>query len=467
MEVNGNKSLTKLSKQELITYIQIVSDLTQRNKLGQRLGYQYGDDRKIYKALGYPEETDLTFTYYWNKYKRNDIGSAIINRPVDKTWSGDLLVFEYGKTIEDSALYEAWRNLEREHKIKQRLVKLDKLAGIGKYALLVLGLDDVKAKEDFLRPASGKRKLQYIRQIAEDAGKIHEYEDNSSNPRYGQPKSYRIKSLSPGTGQEDEIIIHWSRVIHVTSGHLTSEIEGMPRLEPVINRLVDIEKLLGGDAEMFWRGARPGYHVTDREGYQMTDVERGLMAERIEDYEHDLRRIIQTSGVDINALAQQVADPLHHIDAQLQAISAQTGIPKRILIGSERGELASSQDRDAWLDLIKTRMEEYAEPEILRPLINRLMEFQILPVFENYNVVWSDIFSPSEKEKVDIGKVRAESLKSYADSLAGMEILPIELALKYILGLSDEQIDEALQAMEDQATEEDRFNTETENLLDS
>ena len=37
-------------------------------------------------------------------------------------------------------------------------------------------------------------------------------------------------------------------------------------------------------------------------------------------------------------------------------ISAETGIPKRILTGSERGELASSQDRDNWFERYPERI---------------------------------------------------------------------------------------------------------------
>jgi len=143
------------------------------------------------------------------------------------------------------------------------------------------------------------------------------------------------------------------------------------------------------------------------------------------------------------------------VDVQIQAISVETGIPKRILVGSERGELASSQDREAWLSLIKTRMEEYAEPEILRPFIDKCMETGILPKVEKYNVMWEDLFSPSEKDKVEVGKERATSLKAYADSMGASDILPAEFAYKYILGLTEEQIDEVQKAAEALRTQED------------
>lgn len=452
------------SKKELTNHIQLITDILSRTGLARRLGYQYGDKRKVYEALGYPEEKDLSFEYFFNKYDRQDIAKAVIDRPCDATWKGDLSIVELDKAVSDSPLNKAWTQLNKDLKIKPRLNKVDKLCELGRYSILILGLDDVKTFEDFQRPVAGKRKLLYIKQAAESEAAIERMDTDTKSPRYGMPLLYRVKTGTIQTSSSttttiegsQDVLIHYSRVLHFVTGNLTSEVYGTSKLKSIINRLVDLEKILGGSAEMFWRGARPGYKAVAKEDYELGDDEKEALFKELDNYEHDLRRFITASGVDIDALEQQVEDPSHYIDVQLQAISAQTEIPKRILIGSERGELASTQDKDQWKELIKARQEEHAEPTILRPFIDLCMKYGILPQAE-YNVMWEDIFSPSEAEKVSVGKSRADALKAYADSPLASSILAPRLALKYILGLNEEQVDEAEKELDLEMLEERRL----------
>lgn len=439
------------------SYEAIATDLLARSNLSSKLGWSYEDDRRLYKALGYPEEADLNWKYYWNKYDRNEVASAIINRPVRATWKGELAIVEPDTNVQDSPLNKKWKELNKQFKIKARLKKLDTLTGIGNYAVMLFGLNDIKQDSDWKNPVQGKRNLVYIKQVSETEAVIDQWETDSSNERYGKPKIYRVKIAEAGKpGNFKDLLVHHSRILHVIDNSLVNEVYGIPRLKAVINRLVDVEKLLGGDAEMFWRGARPGYHAKPEEGYSIGEDEESQLETELDKYEHDLRRFITATGVDITALEQQVVDPSSHLDVQLQAISAQTGIPKRILVGSERGELSSSQDADQWNSLIQERKEEYAEPEILRPFIDKLIEYKILVVKDDeYNVLWEDMSTPSEVDKVNVGKKRAEALKTYADSLMASEIFPPKLAAKYLFGLSDEEYEELIQAVEEQQLEED------------
>lgn len=450
-----------------INNVQIVSEILSRAGLSRRLGFQYGDKRKVYKALGYPEEVDLTFEYYYNKYDRQDIARAVIDRPCDATWRGEISIKEEGVSISESSFNKAWNTLNRKLKLKNRLNKVDKLCELGRYSILLLGLDDVKKIEDFKKPVAGSaRKLLYVKQIAESEADVHKWDKDSNSPRYGLPVIYKIRSGTAQTvgssstttlGEYQEIYVHHTRVLHYVTGNLTSEIYGVSKLKPIINRLVDLEKLLGGDAEMFWRGARPGYTATAKDDYELGTEEEAALMEELDKYEHDLRRFIVAKGIDINALESQIEDPSKHVDTQLQAISAETGIPKRILIGSERGELASSQDRDQWKELILTRQKEHAEPNILRPFIDLLIEYKILPSVEEYTIVWDDVFAPSDADKAKIGKDRAAALRDYLENPAASILLPPGLALRYLVGLNEEQIQEALKETGDIYGEENKL----------
>jgi len=220
--------------------------------------------------------------------------------------------------------------------------------------------------------------------------------------------------------------------------------------------LMDLEKLVGGSAEMFWRGARPGFHGKLDKDFTMTTDTKDDLQDQIKEYEHDLTRILISEGIDLDKLDQQVSDPDMHVDVQLQMISAVTGIPKRILTGSERGELSSNQDKAEWLSFIKSRREEFAEPNIVRPFVDRCVEYKVLPEpKDKYDVKLQDLFAQSEKEKADVGKIRSEALSKYASSpMAEMTIPPDEF-LKYFLGLDKEQIDQIIEAREAHIKEEE------------
>lgn len=422
--------------------LQVFSELIHRAELASKLGMQYSGERNLYDALGYPKE--LTYFDYYTQYDRQDIASAIIDKPVDKTWSGDVLILE-SKDPEDTALEKAWKELFRNLKLKSKFIALDKLTCIGQYAVLLLGTSDIRQKEDWKNPIVGGAglKLIYVKPFAECYAKISTFETDPTNSRFGLPKIYDLTLLNNG-GQLQQIIqVHHSRLLHIVNDPLHDEIYGTPVLKKVFNRLMDIEKLSGGSAEMFWRGARPGYSGKVDENYALSEVDETAMMDQMNEYEHNLRRFIINRGIDMKEMAGQVSDPTPHLEIQIQLISAQTGIPKRILVGSERGELSSSQDADAWFTLIQDRRDEFAAPVILYPFIDKLIELKILPAVgkEGYTIQWTDLFSKSDKDKAEVGRTRATALREYASQPMSQSIVPPKAFFEFFLGLNAEEIE--------------------------
>lgn len=422
--------------------IQVLSTITNRLGLAARMGSQYGGDRDIYEALGYP--TTITEDDYHAKYARQDIAKAIIDRPVNATWRGEVSVTETDDDNE-TPLEKDWKAIENKLGLKAKLIRLDRLTGLGEYGVLLLGFSDVKKSEDWQKPTSqGRKKLVYVKPFSQRSAKINDgdYVTDPQNERYGLPEYYRITVTEAGSKQSREIKVHHTRVLHVVDDCLESDVKGMPRLQSVYNRLMDIEKLVGGDAEMFWRGARPGYAGKTDKDFQMTETEMDALQDQFDEFEHNLRRILVADGVEMKALAQQIADPKNHVDVQIQMISAVTGIPKRILTGSERGELSSAQDREEWSAYVMMRREEYIEPRIIRPLIEKLITEGVLAkAKEEYMISWEELFSVSDSEKAETGGKMAEALAKYTNSPGAEAIMPPDSFLRHVLKFSDEEIE--------------------------
>ena len=196
---------------------------------------------------------------------------------------------------------------------------------------------------------------------------------------------------------------------------------------------------------MYWKGARPGYQGKIDPEYTMSPDSQNKLQEQVAEYEHNLRRILVNQGVDLQTLETQISDPTNHVDVQLQMISAVTGIPKRILTGSERGELSSDQDADQWASHITSRREEFVEPSILRPFIDKCMELGVLPAGVNkdvdYTIAWKSLYNVSEKDNAQVGLTRAQALKEYTSNAIVQSIIPPDAFLQFFLGLSTTDIE--------------------------
>lgn len=446
----------------------VYTQIAQRMALAGFLGTQtYSGDRDIYQALGYPIE--LTAEDFMSRYLRQDIAAAVIDRPVNATWQGDITLYE--ANTDDITNDPLWEDIYTTLRLKNVLKRLDRLSCIGQYGVLLLGFDDVKDQTMFSQPViPGKRKLLYLKPYSEISATIEKFVEDPNDPRYGLPEYYNIQTggLSKGNATEQQTIrVHHSRVLHITGNKLESEVYGLSELTQIMNRLIDLEKITGSSAEMYWRGARPGYHMKPDPDYELSDTERKNLQTQIDEYEHNLRRIFANEGIDMKALETQVSDPTNHVNVQIQMISAVTGIPQRILTGSEMGQLASTQDQDNWLRYIASRREEYAEEAILRPLIEMLQKYGILKEDAEYVIQWDELFSLSDKDKAEIGRVRSTAIKEYTSNAGAMDLISPELYMEMILGLRPEQVEkimlQATEMMEDPLSEEENEIIKNEN----
>ena len=431
-------------KQNGLPPLKVFSELITRMRMASMLGMQYSNDRDLYKLYGYKRE--LTYDDYWQHYKRQDMAKAIIDRPIKDCWRGPLVLLE-SDDDQDTQFEKQWKELEKTLKLRNKFIRLDKLTGLGRYGVLFFGLNDADDLSGLINPVSGTPELLYVRPFGEDLATVDTYVIDPRDPRYGQPELYEIKLAKVVKGSHVAITpvkVHHSRVMHITDSPLDSEIYGTPRLEVVFNRLMDLEKLVGGSAEMFWKGARPGFQGKVDKEFTLGEDELKKLEDQWEEYEHSLRRLITSEGVDLEALQSQISDPKGHVEVQITMISAVTGIPSRVLTGSERGELASSQDTEHWNTLIQARREEFAEQSIIRPFVEKCVELGVLPEPDKdktFSVQWEDLFAVGDKEKAEVGRIRASALKEYTSNSMSEIVVPPQAFYQFFLGLGEDEIE--------------------------
>lgn len=319
-----------------------------------------------------------------------------------------------------------------------------------------IGYDDKpkngKAKNNGDTAGKQKRKLLFLRCFDESLVQISQYERRPTSPRFGQPVMYLITFNDPreqhtGVGLPLATAhVHWSRVIHLADNLGSSECFGAPRMRPVYNRLMDLIKLYGGSAEMYWRGAFPGISLeTHPQLGGDVNVDAEGTRNNMFDYMNGLQRYLLLMGMSAKTLAPTVVDPTPQINTQIEAICIELDCPKRVFMGSERGELASTQDDAAWNDRLKHRQEFYVTPRIIVPFVNRLIMIGVLPEPKGFSVVWPDLTALSDSEKAAIAVQLTTALTTYVAGNGEAMMEPIDFMTR-ILPFTDEEANAMIEA---------------------
>jgi uncharacterized protein len=138
------------------------------------------------------------------------------------------------------------------------------------------------------------------------------------------------------------------------------------------------------------------------------ETELAAMQDQISEYIHNLRRVVQTRGTKMNLLSTTVAGFGPNAQAIIDLICGTKGIPQRVLLGSERGELASTQDRDNWGDRINEYRKMHADP-VTRILVDRFIEHGALPAPKGVD---NDSITPRGKYKYVVSWPQVSALDS-------------------------------------------------------
>ena len=455
------------------------------------------------KECGYPLTENITVQDYKRAYDRDPIAARVVDVLPDECWKVQPTVYEDEDTTSVTAFEEAWDNLGKSLKggsfyqdeegspIWEHLNRLDRLCGIGAFGVLLLGLNDLQQGETLSKPVRGfenqyqdqdeeqdqsplerqyadnetdytgsdsltspqenskgpeELKLLFMRVFDESLIQVTRYESSTASARYGQPVLYTLTFVNPIEQAKGGIglpiatqTVHWTRIIHVADNCNSSEVFGTPRMQTVWNRILDLTKLYGGSAEMYWKGAFPGIslNIDPKMGGDIAIDQDGIR-DAMWKYTNSLQRWFALAGVTASSLSPQVVDPTQQINVQTEAICVKLAIPKRIFMGSERGELASSQDAGSWNDRLIGRQKTFITPKLIIPFVDRLIHIGVLPEPEGYSVSWPEV-GTNQAAKIANGVAILGGLGTYVSM--GLESV-IELQDVYVrlFGMKEEEV---------------------------
>jgi hypothetical protein len=408
-----------------------------RTALAARLGSGFGGRRDTHAVLGYTPE--LTYLDFKARYLRQHLAQRLVRIAPEATWAQPPSVDDDAPSDGATPFRAAWQQLATRLQVFARLEQADTLAVLGRYSVLLLGLRGQGDLATPAQPVRGPDDVLYLTPYSEEWATVATLETDAGSPTFGQPLTYRLDtSRGRGSAAGRTVVVHASRVVHVVVERLDDDVYGLPALEKVYDLLDDLYKVVGGSAEMFFRDAKRRIALETREGYHLDAAAEAAFLEKVDEYLYGMKDFLRVEGVDIKDMAGTVASPKDHVDVILSLIAASFAVPRRLLEGSERGELASSQDEAAWLGRITRRQVQIAEPRVLRPLLDRLVLLGVLPQpAQPYVVSWGNLLSLSEDQQATIALKVAQAASAFAGAGLASTLIPESEFRSVYLGLSE------------------------------
>ena len=457
---------------------------------------------------------------YRELYERGEIPARVVEVFPKECWQVQPLVYEDEDPDTATEFEERWdevgKNLlgpnskyqdEAGSPIWEYLSRADVLSGIGQYGVILLGLDDdnggdlrnpvAGVGEAFSAPTGKKiekdgaetdvktevagnyrmtvnaaktegRNLLYLRVFPEWLAQVIQFETNPTSPRFGQPVMYNLTFNDPGASAHGGIgqpmstrMVHWTRLVHLADTHHTAptnETFAVPRMQPVLNRLLDLRKMYGADGEGYWKNAFAQlFFETHPQLGGDVDVDQEGMRDVMESMENGLQRWALLLGMSAKTVPPQLTDPTPHVNIQIEAICVKLSIPVPVFKGYEIGEQASQNNKVSWTSRVRERRNNYLTPRLIIPFVDRLVMVGVLPEPEGYSVEWPEAETQTPLEKAQVAGAKTTALAAYVQG--GVEaIIPPLPYLTSILGYDEEEareiLDEAEKAEEEKLAEQ-------------
>jgi len=438
-EDGSSKASAQNSDNNMLT-TNVVSQLLDRAALSSMAGKQFNGERDLYEVFGFTRS--LCYQNYYDKYDRQDIAGRIVDAKPNETWRKPPKIKERVEGIREgdnkTQFEKQWEEIEKDRRIRlyNKLNRADRISGIGEFGIILIGVNDGKSLAAEMGQLDGPEDIMYLSPYSQGSTKIDDWEEDPTNPRFGLPKKYKIELRADLNKSNDidieNVKVHHSRVIHIAEDLDENDVYGRPRLKRVYNLLDSLQKLAGASPENFYQNAKTDLKAQVRDDYELAPEDAEELQKNLQEFIHNFTSLVRTEGVDVEMFERNIADPSNPFDVLMSLMSAATGIPKRILLGSESGQMAANQDERTWLSLIEERRNNFAQQQVLEPLIDRFIDYGALVEPPNgYTISWPDLFQKTEKEHAEIMKLKLEAANALAEGGSNM-IVDVDAVLDEI-----------------------------------
>lgn len=362
--------------------------------------------------FGYPDR--LTFNDLFDAYCRNPLARAGVDKTVGKTWESNPFLQEFQRDgskkgqQKETTVEGAIRQRCDDLRIWQHMAECDRRAMVGAYSGLILRLaDNQPFREPVGRVPGGLMGLVEVIPAWEGQLTVGKWDTDETSDTYGQPLMFQFSEATVGSStQPRQFEVHPDRVI-IWSADGT--LNGRSALEPGYNALLDMEKIRGGGGEGFWKNAKSGLSLEIDKDAKITDMAQAMgvgvedvvdkINEQVESFNQGFDKSLLLQGITATPVQVNLPSPEHFFGIAVQSFAASILIPVKILLGSQTGERASTEDAEEWDKVNMARRANRIIPTIMA-FVRRLERFGILPA-KDWHIEWTDLTESSMGEKID------------------------------------------------------------------
>lgn len=424
-------------------------------------GLSHNGGRDLLKVFGYPTESERSFDYFWNLYRFGGYSARIVAGVPRSCWR-DGARFLPDTDSEEELISDELATL-RGLGLFRALERADILNRIGAYSVLYVGVPDGKDPREPIEGGGGGRLDDvYFSPYSQPAATVVQYDTDVRSPRYGLPELYTLNpngvhAAHSGTTVADvrqSITAHWSRVVHLAEGALDNALTGTPYLDPIVHRILDLDKAAGGAAEAYYRNAAQKFTMDIDKEASMSAAEMAALDEASKAWLNDWKTFIGARGAKFRTHPVDMISPRDTVDVALDELSAYTGIPRRILTGEGGGQLKGTEDKASYNQLINDRQDQECTGWFLGALAP-IAAAGLLQLPERYVVDWPvpEAMDEETQSKVELNEARAaqaraQAVATYGAAPGAEAVVPPDVFRREVLRVTDAQIGAAAAQMQ-------------------
>lgn len=375
--------------------------------------------RDLDVEFGY--KPNLTFNDWFRLYNRS-FGRAVVNVTPSKVWQSYPILKENNET--DTLFLVEFKKLAKRTKLFKVMSELHTKSLVGEYGALFIAAKEINGKSNQpLKLASSENivaiRSHYQVELSEEGSPII---TSPSSERFGLPKyfEYRGNSIaSNNNNNAQSFTVDPSRVFTFSQFASVGSVRGDSILEATFNYIVNLEKIVGGVAEGFYKAAG------NKRFYEITNPElaKGVLADpnkksefEKSDYEFDsgFSSSKLLGGMKVSQLQNMMSDPEQPFSVNMQMICSILGISTTEFIGHLTGERASSENSKGWNNKCEGIRENVINPDMILGFIqhvDKLGGWVNPPDYDALEIEWPDLNEPSQSEKLDTMKKKYEIAK--------------------------------------------------------
>ncbi len=399
-------------------------------------GFFPGMKHDHYTDFGYPEH--VTFQLLYNMYERNSLAKAAVDKTTRKTWQDPPWLLERprdgseGAVKKETRLEKAIRQHFSDIRFWTKVMEADRRSLVGKFGAVILRVSDGKPTDQPLtKVRGGLNALVDVIPVWEGQLKVSQWDTDTQSLTYGDPLMYEYDEgqltlnggISPATQGRGlrRLTIHPSRIIIWS---MDGTLDADPALKAGFNDLITLEKITGAGGEGFWKNAKQAPILEMDKEADINKMARsmGVPVEKIVDVMNDQAKnwqqgfdeLLMLQGMTAKMPKIELPDPEHFYMNSLQSFAASFDIPLKVLVGTQTGERASSEDASQWNQTCNFRRKNTVIPNILQ-IVKRLEGCGVLKENPEWFVDWTDLTESTMLDKIDRAGKMAKVNKDFGD----------------------------------------------------